>query len=220
MNSAIKIAQSSALAALFCIITGLLVSCGGGVNDTSSGPKAYYLSHHPDDKKARQLRHYPVARQGNLTAWVTSNHVGKAVTWLYEPGNPVPKYPIVGKIMARHMPAPSKHDGSFLIVRGYNGPLYDLWTGSKGEGQLFTGKDWVPVKLEQLPGVNTWVLSKQPIGGWSGYPVVIGNPAKPDAIGGAMWYRHNKNLKLGGTTASRFLKAHLAKLRFEDFVRD
>lgn len=209
-----KVHESSGVLAVF--LASLLTSCGG-----PSGPVAYYLSHHPDDHKSRPLRHYPVARQGKLTAWVTSDHVRTPENWLYAPGDPVPKYPIVGRIRAESMPAAVKHDGAFLIVSGYKGPLYDLWEGTTADGRLFTGPGgWVSVWLEQKPGVNTWVYSKKKIGGWSGYPVVIGDPAKPEAVVGAMWYRHNQKQQMGGTTSSRFLKKWLGRLDFSDFVKN
>ena len=66
--------------------------------------------------------------------------------------------------------------------------------------------------------MNTWVYSKKNIGSWSGYPVVIGDPASPDAIVGAMWYRRNDNHRMGGVTSSVFLKGWLERLNFSDFV--
>jgi len=196
-------------------LAGLLInSCG-----KSTRVPAYYLSQHPDDKRSRQLRHYPVARQGNLTAWVTSDHVGQAAKWLYKPENPEPAHPIVGKIRSKHMPADTKHDGSFLIVRGYQGPLFKLWDGERGEGLLYNGRNWQPIWLEQGEnGVNTWVYSKTKIGSWSGFPVVIGDPIEPEAIAGAMWYRDNTNPYMGGATSSSFLANWLNKLKFENFV--
>lgn len=225
---------------LLGLVSGVLVSCGG-----SAEPAAYYLSHHPEDHSARPLRHFPVARQGNLTAWVTSDHVRSSQNWLYAPDDIVPKYKIVGQIRAKDMPEESKgrasglnfskskgptvatippkylkHDGSFLIVKGYDGPLYELWTGKEGKGQMFTGKGgWVPVTLKQ-EGVKTWVYSQVNIGGWSGYPVVVGDPAKPDFVVGAMWYRVDANHRIGGTTSSLLLKKWLAKLEFAKFAKE
>ena len=207
------------LSVAFGLFALLLASCAPSISSTT--PPSYYLSHHPDDTKSRPLRHYPVARQGNLTAWVTSGHVRTPTKWLYRPDDPSPKHPIVGNIGPQDMPADAKHDGALLIVSGYNGPIFNLWEGLNGEGKLFTGNGgWVPVRLEQPEwGVNTWVLSKSKIGGWSGYPVVIGDPNRPEAVVGAMWYRHNHNQTTGGTTSSRFLKTWIAKLKFSDFVK-
>lgn len=198
-------------------VTGLLLAACA-----SQGPTAYYLSHHPDDTRSRQLRHYPVERQGNLTAWLTSDHVSPAGNWLYAPGDPAPKHEIVGKIRAADMPQAVKHDGSFLIVAGYDGPLYPLWEGSEAEGRLFTGTGWIDAKLNQQDGVNTWVKVSRAhrIGGWSGFPVVIGDPDVPEAVAGAMWYKHNHLPQLGGATSTRMLKRALGTLRFSDFVKE
>ncbi|MDA7533951.1 hypothetical protein N8576_00690 [bacterium] len=196
----------------FCF--GFLASCG-----RSPESKAYFLSHHPLDKSARPLRHYPVARQGELTAWITSDHVKSSQSWLFAPNDNIPKYPIVGQIRAKDMPERTKHDGSFLVVSGYEGPLYDFWLGSEGEGQMFTGNGgWVPVVLWDDSKARTWVRSQNPIGGWSGFPVVIGDPSNPDAIVGAMWYRANQDHRIGGTTSSRLLKSWILKLDLEQFV--
>jgi len=234
-----RVAQRIALP-LLGLMSGVLVSCGG-----SSEPAAYYLSHHPEDHAARPLRHFPVARQGNLTAWVTSDHVRSSQNWLYAPDDIVPKYKIVGQIRAKDMPEESKgrvsglnfskakgptvatippkyikHDGAFLIVKGYDGPLYELWTGKEGKGQMYTGKGgWVPVALKQ-DEIQTWVYSQANIGGWSGYPVVIGDPAKPDFVVGAMWYRVDANHRIGGTTSGRLLEKWLSKLEFAQFIKE
>ncbi|MDF1712182.1 MAG: hypothetical protein P1U90_08080, partial [Akkermansiaceae bacterium] len=133
---------------VFGLFALILTSCAPSTS--SSLPPSYYLSHHPADTKSRQLRHYPVARQGNLTAWVTSGHVKTSTKSLFSPGDPSPKHPIVGNIGPKDMPADAKHDGAFLVVSGYNGPIFNLWDGLSGEGKLFTGKGgWVPVKLSQ-----------------------------------------------------------------------
>ena len=181
-----------------------------------------FLSHHPADTKSRPLCHYPVARQGDLTAWLTSDHVKPAGSWLYAPGDPNPKYRIVGTIHSGAMPEAAKHDGSFLIVAGYDGPLYELWQGTDGKGHLFTGADgWIPVRLHQDNSVNTWlrVSPLRKIGGWSGFPVVIGDPAHPEAIAGAMWYKSDTEPCFGGTTSTRMLQRWLGKLRFADYVK-
>jgi hypothetical protein len=185
-------------------------------------PPSYHLSHHPDDTHSRPLRHYPVARQGNLTAWLTSDHVMPASDWLYAPGDPNPKYRIVGTIRASAMPERAKHDGSFLVVAGYEGPLYELWQGTDGEGRLFIGPEgWIPVRLHQDDAVNTWlkVSPRRKIGGWSGFPVVIGNPDQPEAIAGAMWYKSNTEATHGGTTSTRMLRRWLGRLRLADYVK-
>lgn len=197
---------------------GLLPGCGGG----GAPELAYHLSHHPADSSSRQLRHYPVARQGDLTAWLTSDHVSPSQKWLFHPDDPNPRYPIVGTIRAGDMPHGVKHDGAFLIVSGYGGPLFELWEGEAADAWIFTGKGgWLAAKITQLDGVvNSWVRvpeGKQ-IGGWSGYPVVIGDPRQPEAIAGAMWYKSNTNPELGGATSTRMLKAKLEGLRFRDFV--
>lgn len=194
----------------------LLASCG------NQNPPAYFLSQPPEDTTSRPLRHYPVARQGDLTAWLTSDHVSPACDWLYSPGDSNPKYPIVGIIRSDSMPEAAKHDGSFLVVSGYGGPLYPLWQGSDGEGLLFTGKDgWIPIAIRQDESVNSWVRVSpgRSIGGWSGFPVVIGKPNHPDAIAGAMWYKSNTEPTLGGAASTRMLQRWLGKLRFADFVK-
>lgn len=193
----------------------LLASCA------ARNPPAYFLSHHPDDTSSRPLCHYPVARQANLTAWLTSDHVGLAGAWLYTPGDPNPKYRIVGTIHSGAMPEAAQHDGSFLIVTGYDGPLFELWQGTDGEGRLFTGPDgWIPVHFHQGDAINTWVRvsPRRQIGRWSGFPVVIGDPAHPNAIVGAMWYKSNTEPRLGGTTSTRMLQRWLGRLKFADYV--
>lgn len=198
---------------LACAATLLLAACG------THTPPAYFLSHHPSDTRSRQLRHYPVARQGKLTAWLTSDHVSTSGPWLYTPGDPAPKCRIVGNIRARDMPQGVKHDGAFLVVSGYEGPIFDLWQGTDAEGKLFTSSgSWIPVRLHQAEAVNTRVKAPQKIGGWSGFPLVIGDPDHPDAIAGAMWYRNNIKPTFGGATSTRLLKRWLGKLRLADFV--
>jgi hypothetical protein len=185
------------------------------------GTSSYFLSHHPDDTRSRPLCHYPVARQGDLTAWLTSDHVKPAGDWLYIPGDPNPKHRIVGTIHASAMPEMAKHDGSFLIVSGYEGPLFELWQGTESKGSLFAGADgWIPVHIQQADAVNTWIrVSRQrSVGGWSGFPLVIGDPDRPEAIAGAMWYKSTIEPTLGGTTSTRMLRRWLGKLKFADFV--
>lgn len=199
------------------VALGLLLSaCGSNVTPS------YFLSHPPEDKGGRQLRHYPVARQGDLTAWLTSNHVRPKTSWMYVPGDSNPKHRIVGNIPASAMQHGAKHDGAFLIVRGYNGPLFELWEGTDAEVKIFTGNGgWIPGLIKQDNSVNAWVKvsSRYSIGGWSGYPVVIGDPNMPEAIAGAMWYKSNSDPQLGGATSTRFLKRGLNRLRFVDFVK-
>lgn len=194
----------------------LLASCA------ARNPPAYFLSHSPDDTVSRPLRHYPVARQGKLTAWLTSDHVKPAGNWLYTPGDRNPKYRIVGIIPSGAMPEAAQHDGSFLVVDGYDGPLFELWQGTDADGRLFTGADgWIPAHFHQDNAVNTWVTVSRhrSIGGWSGFPAVIGDPEHPDAIAGAMWYKSNTEPRLGGTTSTRMLKRWLGSLKLEDYVR-
>lgn len=193
----------------------LLGACG-----TQNTP-SYFLSHHPQDTSSRPLRHYPVARQGELTAWLTSDHVSPSSDWLYAPGDPNPRHPIVGIIRSGSMPEAAKHDGSFLIVSGYEGPLFQLWQGVEAQGSLFTGEGgWIPVTIRQDEAVNSWVRVPQgsSVGGWSGFPVVIGDPDSPDAIAGAMWYKSNTDPTLGGAASTRMLQRWLGKLRLADFV--
>lgn len=200
------------LSAAACL---LLASC------TPHRAPSYFLSHHPDDTRSRPLRHYPIARQGNLTAWLTSDHVKPAGDWLYVPGDPNPKHRIVGTIHASAMPEKAKHDGSFLVVSGYEGPLFELWQGTDAVGRLFIGAEgWIPVQIQQGDAVNTWikVSPRRSVGGWSGFPIVIGDPDHPEAIAGAMWYKSNLEPTLGGTTSTRMLRRWLTKLKLADFV--
>ena len=165
----------------------LLVSCG------SHTAPSYFLSHPPEDTTSRPLRHYPVARQGDLTAWLTSDHVSPACDWLYAPAIRIPKYRIVGIIHAGAMPEAAKHDGSFLVVSGYDGPAFRTLAGHRKRVPLvFTGEDgWIPVAVRGRIAVNSWVKVSpgRSVGGWSGFPLVIGDPDHPDAIAGAMWYK-------------------------------
>lgn len=201
--------------AIFLLSIVLLASCG------SQTAPSYFLANPPEDTTSKPLRFYPVARQGNLTAWLTSDHVNPACDWLYAPGDSNPKFPIVGIIRAQSMPEAAKHDGSFLIVSGYGGPLFELWQGSEAAVSLFTGEGgWIPARIHQEDGVNSWIRISpgRSIGGWSGFPVVIGDPKNPAAIAGAMWYKSNTDPSLGGATSTRMLQRWLGKLKFSDFV--
>lgn len=204
---------------LSCLTVGLLLgACGSQA--TLHAP-SYFHSYHPDDTKSRRMSHYPVARQGALTAWLASDHVIPPSKWLYAPGEPEQRLPVVGVIRARSMPERTAHDGAFLVVSGYDGPLYDLWEGTEANGRMFTGRGgWQPVQLRQGEAVNTWVKAsrRQAIGSWSGFPVVIGDPAHPEAIAGAMWYKSNTEPTLGGVTSTLMLKRWLGRLRLADFV--
>lgn len=202
--------------AVCVIVSCLLNSCG------SHTTPSYFLSHPPEDTTSRPLRHYPVARQGELTAWLTSDHVSPACDWLYTPGDPNPKCRIVGIIHSGSMPEAAKHDGSFLVVSGYKGPLFELWQGSEAEALLFTGEDgWIPVRIRQDEAVNSWIKVSpgRSVGGWSGFPIVIGDPDHPTAIAGAMWYKSNTDSTLGGAASTRMLKRWLGKLKLADFVK-
>jgi hypothetical protein len=200
-----------------CAVAALLLAACAG----SSTP-SYHVSHDPANTGARPQPHYPVGRQGDLTAWIASDHVLPAGRWLFAPGDPATKYPIVGIIRAASMPEGSPHDGAFLVVSGYHGPLFDLWEGVDAPGRLFTGGGgWLPVQLHQPDAVNTWVRvsRRQQIGGWSGFPVVIGDPARPEAVAGVMWYRSNTDPGMGGAASTRMLKRWLGKLRLADFAK-
>lgn len=212
MNTAFRFFQCATAALLFA-------ACGVG---TRSHPPAYLLSSPPGPSAGRKLIHYPVARQGKLTAWLTSDHVLPNSKALYSQDDPTPKFPIVGVIRAKSMPELAKHDAALLIVEGYDGPLFDLWLGSEAEGRLFIGRDrgWIPVTLHQDDSVNTWVTVSRPnkIGGWSGFPVVIGDPNRPEAVAGAMWYKSTINAVHGGAASTRMVHDWIGKLRFAEFV--
>ena len=195
----------------------LLQSCGESI------APAYHLTQQPSKVGLRERRLYPVARQGDLTAWLASDHVFAHGEWLYHPDDEAPRYRVVGSIRARDMPRGTKHDGAFVIASGYEGPLFPLWEGESGEGLLYVRKGrWLPVRVSQLDGsVNTWVrvADGRRIGQWSGNPVVIGDPRRPQAVVGVMWYKSNLTPELGGTTSGRMLRKELARLGFEDFVK-
>ena len=197
---------------LLALITSLLFlnSCSSAVSSA-----AYHSKNSVDQ---RGLRHYPVGRQGKLTAWLTSNHRMSDGDFLYNPKDTNTRHRIVGRIRASAMKEAAKHDGAFLLTNDYTGPIYPLWEGSEGKGLLYTtgSKGWIPVNLNQEPGVNIWIAtrSSDPIGAWSSFPVVIGDPAKPESIAGAMWYRSNANRHLGGAASPRMLKKWLNRLDF------
>jgi hypothetical protein len=194
----------------------LLQSCGESI------PPVHHLAQPPTPSGAGR-RLYPVARQGDLTAWLASDHVLPGGEWLYHPEDPAPRYPVVGSIRARDMPRGTSHDGAFVLTTGYGGPLFPLWEGEACEALLFDGKGrWLPVRVSQLEGsVNSWVrvADGRSIGQWSGNPVVIGDPRRPESVVGVMWYKSNLTPELGGTTSGRMLRKELSRLRFEDFVK-
>ncbi len=184
---------------------------------------ACFMSHHPAATNVPELCHYPVARQGKLTAWLTSDHRRKADDWLYSPQDPSLRHRIVGVIPTQAMPSKPQHDGAFLLTADYDGPIFPLWEGTEAEGLMYSGRTqgWLPVKLYQGKAINTWVKlpGRLTIGPWSGYPVIIGEPAQPQFVAGAMWYRSNTHESEGGAASTRLLKAWLGRLRFEDFVK-
>jgi hypothetical protein len=152
---------------------------------------------------------------------VASDHVLPAGRWLYAPGDRSPRHPIVGIIRASEMPAAAPHDGAFLVVSGYEGPVYPLWEGEEAQGMLYAGGgSWLPVHLVQQDAVATRVQVSAPrtIGGWSGHPVVIGSPSRPEAVVGAMWHRSTAEPWVGGTTAPRLLRSWLGRLQLKDYV--
>lgn len=200
-----------------------LNSCSNVTSPESPVFSAAYTSYHPETRPGVTLRHYPVGRQGNLTAWLTSDHRMSAGNYLYNPTDANTRHRIVGRIRASAMKVSVKHDGAFLLTGDYTGPIYPLWEGTESKALLYAGetKGWIPVDLEQRPAVNTWVITRRsdPIGGWSGYPVVIGDPANPESVAGAMWYRSNLNRRLGGAASTRMLKEWLDRLDFKKFVK-
>jgi hypothetical protein len=207
--------RSLTLIAISAMLVGL-VACG------NRPTPACYLSHHPSDTKSPALRHFPVARQGKLTAWLTSAHRAKSGDWLYAPNDPSIRHRIVGIIPASAMPTRPAHDGAFLLTSTYTGPIFPLWEGKEAKGLLYTGHEggWTPVGLYQADVINTWVNmpGSLTIGGWSGYPVVIGSPANPEFVAGAMWYRANDDGTWGGAASTRMLKQWIPRLKFADYV--
>lgn len=203
----------------WCLVAGLLLqACGDRI------APAYHLPNPPSGGGGGGGRPlYPVARQGDLTAWLASDHVFPRGEWLYHPRDPDRRYPVVGSIRARDMPRDTKHDGALVITSGYEGPVFPLWEGENCEALLFTGRGrWLPVRVSQPEGaVNSWVRVPEGhrVGMWSGKPVVIGDPGQPEAIAGAMWYKSNLTPELGGATSTRMLKQELDRLRLEDFVK-
>ena len=208
---------------LLALVSSLFLLNSCSVIAPGVAPSAAYPSYDPTQGKSVPLRHYPVGRQGNLTAWLTSDHRMSSGDYLYNPKDPSIRHRIVGRIRASSMKEAVNHDGAFLLTNDYNGPIYPLWEGAEGKGLLYGGETigWIPVDLYHKPGVNIWVASgrAQKIGFWSGFPVVVGDPANPEAIAGAMWYRTNKNHHLGGATSPRMLKSWLGRLDFKDYVK-
>jgi hypothetical protein len=207
---------------LFTLIAPVAASLGLFACAPTSTP-ACYPSHHPDDTQAPEMCHYPVARQGKLTAWLTSDHRRAAGDWLYSPADSSIRHRIVGVIPGGAMPSSPQHDGAFLLTADYDGPLFQLWEGTEATGLLYSGRTqgWLPVQIYQGNVINTWVKlhGSLTIGGWSGYPVIIGEPARPEFVAGAMWYRSNSRPSEGGATSTRLLKIWLGRLKFADFVK-
>ena len=203
-------------------LVALTAALLGSVSCSLGLVPACYWSRQPGDAASPALRHYPVARQGKLTAWLTSNHRRAAGDWLYAPNDSSIRHRIVGTIGAEAMPSGPPHDGALLLTADYTGPIFPLWEGNEATGLLYggDGEGWIPVALYQAEVLNTWVKlpARQNIGGWSGFPIVIGDPARPEFVAGAMWYRSNDDGTWGGAASTRLLKYWAARLRFADFV--
>jgi hypothetical protein len=183
-----------------------------------------YSSSDPGVIQGAEFLHFPVARQGAITAWLTSDHRRKGGDWLHAPDGSSTRHRIVGEIRARDMPAGVAHDGAFLLTDTYEGPVFPLWKGREAEGRLYTGREagWVSVALYQESErcVNTWLRlpGGMKAGGWSGHPIVIGNPSNPSAVAGAMWYKSTLDPSLGGVTSTAMLFHRLQQLDFSRFV--
>lgn len=193
----------------------------------SCGPKsvgACFSSSYPGVNRGPELFHFPVARQGAITAWLTSDHRRKAGDWLHAPDGSGTRHRIVGEIRASDMPVGTAHDGAFLLTDTYEGPVFPLWDGQQADGRLYTGSGtgWVSVTLYQESDrcVNTWLRlpGGMKAGGWSGYPMVIGSPSQPTAVAGAMWYKSTSDPSLGGATATAMLRRWVRLLDFSSFV--
>ena len=76
------------------------------------------------------------------------------------------------------------------------------------------------MRIQQGDAVNTWikVSPRRSVGGWSGFPVVIGDPNRPEAVAGAMWYKSTINAVHGGAASTRMVHDWIGKLRFAEFV--
>jgi hypothetical protein len=190
------------------------------------GPiEACFSSSYPGVSHGPDLRHFPVARQGSITAWLTSDHRRKGGDWLHAPDGSGTRHRIVGEIRAAAMPVGFAHDGAFLLTDSYQGPVFPLWEGRQAEGRLYTGREtgWVPVMLyqESARSVNTWLRlpGGMKAGGWSGHPLVIGSPSQPTAVAGAMWYKSTADPSLGGATSTAMLRECLRRLDFASFVK-
>lgn len=191
------------------------------------GFDASFSSSYPGVNQGPDLRHFPVARQGVITAWLTSDHCRKGGDWLHAPDGSGTRHRIVGEIRAVAMPVGFPHDGAFLLTDTYQGPVFPLWEGRQAEGRPYTGREtgWVRVMLyqESATSVNTWLRlpGGMKAGGWSGHPLVIGSPTQPTAVAGAMWYKSNSDPSLGGatSTSTAMLRECLRRLDFARFVK-
>jgi hypothetical protein len=203
---------------MLLVVTLFSVSCAPGPME------ACFSSSYPGANQGPDLRHFPIARQGSLTAWLTSDHRRKGGEWLHAPDGSGRRHRIVGEIRASDMPVGSAHDGAFLLTDTYEGPVFPLWDGQQADGRLYTGSrtGWVSVTLYQESDrcVNTWLRlpGGMKAGGWSGYPLVIGSPSQPTAVAGAMWYKSTSDPSLGGATATAMLRRWLQLLDFSSFV--
>lgn len=210
----------TSLAKLMLSVVSLLgFSCSTGT------PEACFPSHHPEVTTGPDLRHFPVARQGSITGWLTSDHRRKGGDWLYAPDGSGERHRIIGEIRAGAMPVGHPHDGAFLLTDSYQGPVFPLWEGREAEAMLYTGRKsgWVRVLLyqESARSVNTWLRlpGGMKAGGWSGHPLVIGDPSRPEAVAGAMWYKSTNDPTLGGATSTALLSQCLRRLNLASFVR-
>lgn len=208
------------LAKLVLLVVPLLgFSCAPGP------PEACFPSTTPGMTTGPELRHFPVARQGTITAWLTSDHRRKGGDWLHAPDGSGERHRIIGEIRAAAMPVGHPHDGAFLLTDSYQGPVFPLWEGRQAEARLYAGREhgWVPVMLyqESARSVNTWLRlpGGMKAGGWSGHPLVIGDPSRPEAVAGAMWYKSTADPTLGGATSTAMLRQCLRRLDFASFVR-
>lgn len=204
---------------MLLVVTLFSVSCAPGPME------ACFSSSYPGANQGPDLRHFPIARQGSLTAWLTSDHRRKGGDWLHAPDGSGTRHRIVGEIRAAAMPVGSAHDGAFLLTDSYQGPVFPLWEGQQAEGRLYTGREtgWVRVLLyqESARSVNTWLRlpGGMKAGGWSGHPLVIGSPSQPTAVAGAMWYKSTADPSLGGATSTAMLRQCLRRLDFARFVK-